>query len=276
MSAPFFPKQAFNFDGALLEELQGDVSEAVAREAIKLVTIAPGALIHDNGCGYGAVTAEIIATSPPSDIKIFATDKNEGYLGALRSKIAANPSWPSVTAEVVDANKLTYPDDYFDLSFTDFVLLGLDDEVGAARHILRTVKPGGIAVVGFWKEKTWQDDLRKIHHVVRGNDTPLPPYLSIIDYTPEGFRDVLEKAGWKNVEYVDRDVWVKIKDIRRWATIAWTFLSTPVGGWKQEDEDKWDEIIDLLVQELIKGDTYVEERGIHKLRMTATIAVVRK
>ena len=276
MSAPFQPKQALKFDGALLEELQGDVSEAVAREVVKLVTFAPGALIHDNGCGYGAVTAEIIATNPPSDIQIFATDKSESYLGALKRKISENLSWPSVTAEIMDANTLTFPDNHFDVSITDFVLLGLNDEVGAARHIWRTVKPGGTAVVGIWKEKTWQNDLRKIHHEVRGAETPLPPYLAVEDYTPAGFKTVLDKAEWKNVQYTDKDVWVKITDVKRWATIAWTFLSTPIDGWKQKDEDEWDRTIDLLVKELIKGETHVEKDGIHKLRMTATIAIAKK
>lgn len=71
-----------------------------------------------------------------------------------------------------------------------------------------------------------------MRHEVRGADAPVPPYLAIEDRTPEGFRAVLDKAEWKNVKYVNKDVWVKIKDAKRSATIAWTFLST------QDDEDK--------------------------------------
>jgi hypothetical protein len=35
MAAPFNPMQALDFDGALLQELQGDVSDAIARQLIK-------------------------------------------------------------------------------------------------------------------------------------------------------------------------------------------------------------------------------------------------
>ena len=275
MSTPFQPKQALKFDGTLLKELQGEVTEVIAREVTKLVTIAPGALIHDNGCGYGAVTSEIIAISPPSDIQIVATDKNQSYLTALDKVISENAAWPSVKTEVMNANNLSFPDDRFDLSVTNFVLLGLTEEVAAARHILRTVKPGGTAVISVWKEKG-QIALHNTHYEIRGADTPLPPFLALKDYTPEEFSAILAKAGWTNVEYVDKDVWVQMKDVKRWATIAWTFLGTPVGGWTQNDEDRWDETIDLLVKEITTSAPYVEEDGIHKIKMTATIAITKK
>ncbi|KAH8161833.1 hypothetical protein CIB48_g6403 [Xylaria polymorpha] len=275
-SQPFFPKQAVKFDGALAHELQGDVSESIAREVIKLVPpIKPGWVIHDNGCGYGSVTGEIMASGVPADIQIHSTDKSENYMAYLRTKLKENPTWP-VTVQQMDANNLTFPDNYFDLSITDFVLLGLDDEVGAAKHLLRTVKPGGTVAIGAWKEKPWQQALKEAHRRTRGDDAPLPPFLAVVDYDTEQLKKLLKDAGFKNTNYIERSAWVDMPDLKRWSTIAWTFLSTPVGGWTQADEDTWDQAIDICTQELQKGAAYAFKDGVHRIRMIATIAVTEK
>lgn len=261
MLTPFRPKQAVKFDGALAQELQGNVSEAIAREVIKVVPPIK--------------SGKIMSLGVPSDIKIHSTDKSANYLAQLHATLAKNPSW-NVEAEVMDANKLTFPDNHFELSITDFVLLGLDDEVGAAKHILRTVKPGGTAAITVWKDKPWQTALKEAHRRTRGDDTPLPPFLAVVDYDTDHFKGILQQAGYKDVKYFERAAWIEMPDLKRWATIAWTFLSTPAGGWTQFDEDIWDEAIEICAEKMQKGDAYVYEDGMHKIRMIATIAVTEK
>ncbi|KAI2638721.1 hypothetical protein GGS26DRAFT_587488 [Hypomontagnella submonticulosa] len=58
MATPFMPKQAIEFNGALLQELQGDVSDTIARDLLReeLSPLTTSSVVHDNGCGYGAVT----------------------------------------------------------------------------------------------------------------------------------------------------------------------------------------------------------------------------
>lgn len=91
MSTPFLPRQAVKFDGALAQELQGDVSESIARQIVQeLFPLQPEALIHDNACGYGSVTGELMAAGVPEGVKIHATDINNGYLAQLRSNIEKN------------------------------------------------------------------------------------------------------------------------------------------------------------------------------------------
>jgi len=41
---------------------------------------------------------------------------------------------------------LTFPDNTFDLSVATFVFAGLSDDVAAASHVCRTLKPGGTGV----------------------------------------------------------------------------------------------------------------------------------
>ncbi|KAI0383331.1 S-adenosyl-L-methionine-dependent methyltransferase [Hypomontagnella monticulosa] len=278
MAAPFVPRQAVEFSGALLQELQGDVSDTIARDLLReeLPPLAPSSVIHDNGCGYGAVTMAIMNTNPPDSITIHATDVNPIFTAQLQAKLVENPSWP-VKVETMDASNLTFPDNMFDLSVATFVFPGLSDDIAAASHILRTLKPEGIGVVSVWKEMPWHVALENAHHKTRGADEPMAPFLSRSWYKKEKLEQVLKDAGWKNVRFVESTAWLNLgTDLKRWATIAWTFLAKPVGGWRQRDEDKWDEAINSVVEELRQGEWHKVEDGIHKIRMIADIAIVQK
>ncbi|EHK98690.1 putative GDSL esterase/lipase [Glarea lozoyensis 74030] len=242
MTTPFKPKQALDFDGALLQELQGDISEAIAGKLIKeLPPLKKSSVVHDNGCGYGAVTIALMETELPADIQVQATDINPMFLTQLQAKLKQNPTWP-VKAESMDAQKLT------------------------------TLKPGATGVIAVWKDMPWHAALEKAHHKTRGDDEPLPPFLSKAWHKKEKLEQVVQEAGWKNVNFLEMDAYLKLGvDLRRWATIAWTFLATPVGGWKQRDEDKWDEALDCIVEELRNSQERKVEGGhcMYKFRVTA-------
>lgn len=176
----------------------------------------------------------------------------------------------------MDACALTYPDNMFDLSLTTFVFSGLEDDVAAASRIRRTLKPGGTGVIAVWKEMAWHTALEHAHYKTRGADEPMAPFLSKTWYKKEKVQQVTRDAGWSDVEFVEQAEWLDLgEDLKRWVTLAWSFLAMPVGGWKQRDEDKWDEAIDSVVQELLQGPHKVED-GVYKIRMIADVALMRK
>jgi ubiquinone/menaquinone biosynthesis C-methylase UbiE len=278
MATPFISKQALEFDGALLLELEGDVSDTIARDLLRedLPPIAPSAVIHDNGCEYGVVTMAIMNSNPPETIQIHATYVNSMFIAQLQAKLAENPSWP-VKIENMDACNLTFPDNTFNLSLTTFVFVGLSDDVAAANHIRRTLRPGGTGVVAVWKEMPWHVALENAHHKTRGADEPMAPFLSKSWYKKENLQQVTTDAGWTDVRYVEKTAWLNLgADLKRWAAIAWTFLAAPVGGWQRRHEDKWDEAIDAIVNELSQSEWHKVEDGIHKIRMVANVAIYQK
>jgi ubiquinone/menaquinone biosynthesis C-methylase UbiE len=275
---PFVPKQALKFDGALLQELQGDVSDTILRDLLRedLPPITPSAVIHDNGCGYGAATMAVMDSNPPGDIQIRATDVNPMFTAQLQAMVAKNPSWP-VQIDTMDACNLGFPDSTFDLSLTTFVFAGLTEDVAAATHIRRTLKPGGTGVIAVWKEMPWHVALENAHYKTRGADEPIPPYLSKSWYKKDRIEQVTADAGWSDVKYVEKTAWLRLgPDLKRWATIAWTFLATPKGGWQQLDQDKWEEAIDCIVDELSQGEWHRVEDDVHKIRMVADVAIYQK
>ena len=277
MAAPFKPKQALDFDGALLQELQGDVSDAIARQLLDdLPPLTASSVVHDNGCGYGAVTMAMMESDSPTGLKIHATDVNPMFLAQIQAKLTENPSWP-VKVDTMDACSLTFAENTSDLSITNFVFAGLPDDVGAAVQILRILKPGGTGVIAVWKEMPWHVALENAHHKTRGAEEPLPPFLSKSWYKKDRIEQVTKDAGWRNVSFVQKEAYLNLgTDLRRWATIAWTFLGTPVGGWQQRDEDHWDEALDSIVEELRGCEWLKVEDGAHKIRMVADIAIAQK
>jgi len=277
MTAPFKPKQALDFDGALLQELQGDVSDAIAQQLLKeLPPLTATSVVHDNGCGPGAVTMAIMGSNPPTGLKINATDVNPMFLAQLQANLTNTPSWP-VKVETMDACNLTFADNTFDFSFTNFVFAGLSDDVGAASHILRTLKPGGTGVIAGWAEMPWQVALKNAHYKTRGAEEPMAPFLSKSCYQKEEIEHATRKAGWKDVKFVGKEAYLNLgTDLRRWASIAWTFLGEPVGGWQQRDEEMWDEALDSIVEELPRNEWFKVEDGMNKIRMVADVAIARK
>jgi SAM-dependent methyltransferase len=274
MATPFVPKQAAKFDGAFLSELQGNVSEEIARYILTITpALKPGSKIHDNGCGYGAATGEIMAANPSAGFDITATDVNPSWLGQLKAKAEAE-NWP-VKTEIMDACELTLPDASFDFSITDFVFMGLKDPVQAAKHIRRTLKPGGVAAVSVWELMTWREAMMKAHYKTRGADAPCPPFL-IHSLTSTELKSILVDAGWASVKYEEKVVWLKTNDLERWVKLAWSFLATPVGGWTETDEEKWDEALKEVIQSLETMEGYEVVDGEHRLKMVAYIAIHEK
>jgi hypothetical protein len=83
----------------------------------------------------------------------------------------------------------------------------------------------------------WHVALENAHKKTRGPDEPMAPFLSASWYKKEKVEEVAKAAGWKNVNFIQKDAYLNLgTEIRRWATVAWTFLEGPVGGWKQRDE----------------------------------------
>ncbi|KAK8092601.1 hypothetical protein PG999_014800 [Apiospora kogelbergensis] len=283
MTSTFTPKQAIAFDGALLKELQGDVSDKIAlsllKEEVGLSRMPPSSVIHDNGCGYGAVTMAVMAADPPAGVRIHATDVNDMYLAELQATLARHPAWP-VEVETMDACALAFPDRSFDLSVATFVFLGLRDPVAAAAQVRRTLKPGGTGVVAVWKDMPWHQALENAHVRIRGGaDEPMAPFLAAPRYQKDELARDAAAAGWSpdELRFVEKAEWLNLgADLKRWVTIAWSFLAAPAGGWKQRDEDRWDEAVDSVVEELAQGPWHKVEDGVHKIRMVSDVAIMKK
>ncbi|KAK8106801.1 hypothetical protein PG999_010160 [Apiospora kogelbergensis] len=245
----FHPKQAIAFDSALLKELQGDVSDKIAlsllKEEVGLSRMPPSSVIHDNGCGYGAVTMAVMAADPPAGVRIHATDVNDLYLAELQATLTRHPAWP-VEVETMDACALAFPDHAASTSRSRPLCSSAcatpspprpgPPHPQARRHRRRR-RVEGHAVAPGPRERAREDTGR--------SRQAMAPFLAAPRYQKDELARDAAAAGWSPDEL--------------------RFLVAPAGSWKQRDEDRWDEAVDSVVEELAQGPWHKVEDGVHKI-----------
>ncbi|KUI66541.1 Ubiquinone/menaquinone biosynthesis C-methyltransferase UbiE [Cytospora mali] len=273
----FQPKQITKYQAEHLAELQGDVSEQAIKFTLNLIpAFADNDVVHDNACGSGVVT-ETIMTLPPPSVRIHATDINAQFMQGVAALVEKN-KWP-VTTAVMSAQELDFPDNKFTHSFTSFAFHCLGDHDAAAKQVYRTLKPGGTAIASIWIFMPHVDALQHAHWRTRGRDGPMPTLLPLEGFQEADLRKALEAGGFKaeNITCSNKDCYLSIPDIKRWAQLAWSYLGTLPSGWSQNDEDKWSEVIDDIVEQLESGDGISKnEAGETVLKMVACVAAAQK
>ncbi|KAI1383536.1 S-adenosyl-L-methionine-dependent methyltransferase [Hypoxylon trugodes] len=271
----FRPKQITSYQAEHLSELQGDVSEKAIEYFLTLIPpFNDGDIIHDNACGSGAVTEAIMAKNPPK-IHIHATDINPQFVAGVQALSEKN-QWPESTA-VMSAQKLTFPDNMFTKSITSFAFHCLGDHDEAAKQVYRTLKPGGVAIATVWTSMPHVRALQHAHWRTRGKEGPMPSLLPLEDFTEEDLRAALRVGGFRDISCSEKAFYLKVSDMKRWAQLAWSYLGHLPTGWSQSDEDKWDEAIDDVVEQLKSGDGITtDDRGEVVMKMIAVVAVAKK
>lgn len=265
---------------AIWKELRGDLTDEMARDLLPLAPpITATSKIHDNGCGNGAVCKAIMHLNPPSGAHISATDIDTAPLAQLQEAVVAN-SWP-VTTEAMDSKKLTFPDGTFDLSITNMVFAAFkkgSEDVQAAKEIKRTLKPGGLAIANAFDHNPRNTAILNAHHATRGKDAAPLPAMFFAYYNLADFKKALGDAEWDSVRYVDSEVWVEIKDLQRFANIAWAVTGQPSTGWTEEDEKNWDKATSAIIAALQegKGEWFIEKDGTYHVRATVATALLQK
>ncbi|KAH7343020.1 hypothetical protein BKA65DRAFT_303337 [Rhexocercosporidium sp. MPI-PUGE-AT-0058] len=283
---PFIPKQAQPKSAELFESIIGNTSEVVTQHILndRLPPIQPKSVIHDNGCGTLQVTSQLFTPtttcpSPTSTLTIHATDSNAYQISASSAKAFTN-HWP-VQSAIMKAQDLTFPPSTFDISFTNFVIMGLDNRPLAAQHLYRTLKPGGIAVVVTWAFMPHDIPLKKAHLGTRARDQKLRIQWGGELLLKSTLSSFYEEGGFEEekVDIKPFELWHEVKDVRAWAEGLWSFLGDTEDGWSKEDEERWEEAVEIIVREVEEGDdVYVrnEDGKGGKLKFIAWVGLATK
>ncbi|KAH8659285.1 hypothetical protein BGZ60DRAFT_414964 [Tricladium varicosporioides] len=179
----------------------------------------------------------------------------------------------------MSAQELTFPDNRFTQSFTSFAFHCLGDHDTAAKQIYRTLKPGGVAIASIWIHMPHVDALQHAHWRTRGKDSPMPVLLPLEGFLEKDLRKALEAGGFEagKITCSEKDCYLKIPDLKRWAQLAWSYLGALPTGWSQNDEAKWDEAVNDIVEQLESGNGILKnEKGETVLKMVACVAIATK
>ncbi|KAF4337121.1 s-adenosyl-l-methionine-dependent methyltransferase [Fusarium beomiforme] len=285
MNAPesdqtFSPKQALVPTPTLYGEIVGDGMERLAVASLSCIEALGDSpvIFHDIGCGLGAGTAAV-ASLNPENVVIKGTDIDENVLDLYRQNIAKN-KWPA-EAFKMDASSLDFADETFTHCIANALLFVLpNDGNDATKEIYRTLKPGGIAIINSWAHTPTIPAIHAAAKKTRPAGTPLPRE-GLDKWGDEDFlQSVIIKGGFSpdKITIVQKDVHVTIGDLKRFATMIWSFIGgTSKAGWLESDEENWDTAVATVMEALTQTEGFEKLKdGRNKVMFQAHVAVARK
>lgn len=106
-----------------------------------MLTLAPssGERILDIGAGRGAVANRVMNASGGAEVH--AVEPNEKRVESMKRE------FPAIKSSVASAERLPFPDSYFDKVYTTMALHHFSDLDTALREVARVLKPGGSFVI---------------------------------------------------------------------------------------------------------------------------------
>ena len=107
----------------------------------------------------------------------------------------------------------------------------------------------------------------------------MPVLLPEQHFEEKELRSALEFGGFEpsKITFHEKECFLEVTDLKRWAQLAWSYLGILPDGWEQNDEDKWDEAIADILEQLEKGDGISKnEKGETVIKMIACIAIAKK
>ncbi|KAH8677536.1 S-adenosyl-L-methionine-dependent methyltransferase [Xylariales sp. PMI_506] len=212
---------------------------AVEMLAISSVPLS-GAVVHDNGCGNGAVSSTILkqfASAGGSPPKIYATDYAPGMVAETRKRLGG-----AVEASEMDSEALDFPDSYFTHSFTSFVHMACSGPAQITREIYRTLQPGGVALSSIWGSIGWvaigTEAVRAIQPSAPELRGPLPAQVLQGSWLKGLFVDAgFEEKSVQVRKTTVRNLFAKMSAQARSHHLQ-SVLAEAASGWSEEDREK--------------------------------------
>jgi ubiquinone/menaquinone biosynthesis C-methylase UbiE len=178
--------------GALLFQ---PYAEDLAR---RLSVLQRGTLL-EVAAGTGVVT-RALRTTLPADVRIVATDLNEGMLKVAASRFSDS----AVTIQQADAQKLPFADGFADAVVCQFGMMFVPDKGAAQREAARVLVPGGLFVFNVWDQLANNEVSLIVTRAVQALYPQDPPRF--FERTPFGYFDraaiqaELRAAGFQRIE----------------------------------------------------------------------------
>jgi phosphatidylethanolamine/phosphatidyl-N-methylethanolamine N-methyltransferase len=178
----------------------GPTLHAGRLQAIQRMSIAPGSKVLEVGVGTG-----INAALYPRDCTVTGIDLSSRMLEKARTRLDRK-GIHNVRLIEMDATKLTFPSDSFDIVYAPYVISVVPDPVAVAREMHRVCRPGGrIVVLNHFRSKSrvgaWLE--RAIAPVTPylgfKSDLDLPAFLAQADFDPISIEKVNVPPIWSLV-----------------------------------------------------------------------------
>jgi ubiquinone/menaquinone biosynthesis C-methylase UbiE len=183
------------YDRYLVPLLFEHYAEDLAR---RLSDLRRGTLV-EVAAGTGVVTLAL-RKALPSEVRIVATDLNEGMLKLAAVRLSAR----AVSFQQADAQKLPFADASADAIVCQFGMMFVPDKIAAQREAARVLVSGGRFVFNVWDRLANNEVSEIVTRAVEGLFPQDPPRF--FERTPFGYFDAtairaeLQGAGFQRIE----------------------------------------------------------------------------
>jgi ubiquinone/menaquinone biosynthesis C-methylase UbiE len=187
-------------DFARIHGVQDDDLQFMAQ----MLGLADGARVLDLGCGYGEVSAHIVAESDRLGVRIGLSmcDLHAVQLGRVPPELHARAN----DVVVGDARKIPFPDSAFDAVVVKMMLheVPFYDQPAVCEQVLRVLRPGGLFVM--WNVMPQDAEIQDAFSKAMQLKNTLAGYESLVRdrYYPrlDQVLPMLTEAGFADVQHV--------------------------------------------------------------------------
>ncbi|KAF5004142.1 hypothetical protein FDECE_9356 [Fusarium decemcellulare] len=286
MSEKPAPSAIAHFDSAAAqyEVSTGGCTRELARLLLDLPQLEdiykPESVLLDNACGTGIVSEEIVLRAQRDNAilpRIYSVDPAPNMVDICLKKLAAIDVSDGINTGVMPGERLLFPDEMFTHSITNLGILFFTDGTAGARHIYRTLKPGGIAVVTSWFTLGYLENvIHPAQAIVRPDEPlyklPIPESWFDSGHVEECLRD----GGFQQVSISSRTVHYGSASVPKLVDLLSNSFKMLWEKWPEEDQKKFRdaarERIEAVSHSYIMNDGNV---GVG-IPMSAIVAVCEK
>jgi ubiquinone/menaquinone biosynthesis C-methylase UbiE len=178
-----------------VEELWDQFS-LFSKDALELANVAPGSDVLDVCTGPGTLAIQAAAAAR----RVVGVDFSPRMLEEFRRRAAA-AGFSNVEAVEADAQALPFADASFDRAFSMFGLIFFPDRNRGFTELLRTLRPGGRAVVSSWRPFDLVPPIKAAFEILLELMPELPFGKSKAPLgEPDEFRAELGAAGFRDID----------------------------------------------------------------------------
>jgi SAM-dependent methyltransferase len=182
----------FDVDAAAYDAFMGRYSVLLSPLLADLAGVAPGQRALDVGCGTGMLTAELVDRLGASSVS--AADPSAPFVAAMRDR------FPEVDVQQAPAELLPYPDDAFDVTLAQLVVLFMSDPVAGLAEMTRVTRPDGVVAACVWDHAGGQGPLSQFWKAARDLDPNVEDESALVGTGEGDLTALFSTAGLRDVE----------------------------------------------------------------------------
>ncbi|MFT5462685.1 MAG: ubiquinone/menaquinone biosynthesis C-methylase UbiE [Planctomycetota bacterium] len=192
----------------VLEYESMDHREANNAFVDRLMTLGPAGRMLDIGTGPGHIP--ILVCERDSNARVVAIDLADRMLEAARRNVAASPFGDRIELVKADAKGLDFPDDSFDVVFSNTILHHVPTPLALLSEARRVLRPGGVLLIRDLMRPETREHLEQLVKLHADGATPYQRELLGLSLNaalrPEELRREAQAAGLSDAEVtIDSD-----------------------------------------------------------------------